>query len=85
MIIPAALWLDPSRSLTRPPIGYDHVGGRVGERDGSRVKAKGLWYKMQAGQAKTKFRGQKRVEASFVLAACACNLIRLPKLLVVSP
>ncbi len=39
------------------------------------------WTKTIAGQAKTKFRGRKRVEASFNLAIIACNLVRLPKLL----
>ena len=33
------------------------------------------------GEAKTRFRGRRRVEASFTLALAAYNLIRLPKLL----
>ena len=37
-----------------------------------------------AGQAKTKFRGQRRVAASFTLAVAAYNLIRPPKLLAAS-
>lgn len=43
------------------------------------------WVKVIAGQAKTKFRGQRRVAASFILAVAAYNLIRLPKLLEASP
>lgn len=43
------------------------------------------WVKTIAGQAKTKFRGQPRVAASFTLAVAAYNLVRLPKLLAASP
>ncbi len=37
------------------------------------------------GKAKTRFRGRRRVEASFTLALAAYNLIRLPKLLAEAP
>lgn len=43
------------------------------------------WVKVIAGQAKTKFRGHRRVAASFVLAIAGYNLIRLPKLLGAAP
>jgi hypothetical protein len=43
------------------------------------------WVKTCAGQAKTKFRGRRRVEASFTLALVACNFARLPRLLAEAP
>ena len=43
------------------------------------------WAKMNAGQAKTRFRGRCRVEASFTLALAAYNLVRLPRLLGACP
>jgi len=39
------------------------------------------WVKTSAGLSKTKFRGQRRVDASFILALAAYNLVRLSKLL----
>ena len=39
--------------------------------------------KIQGGQRQTRFR--RRVEASFVLALAACNLVRWPRLLATSP
>ncbi len=39
------------------------------------------WTKVQGDQAKTKFRGRGRVDASFTLGLAAYNLIRLPRLL----
>ncbi|MHA1565814.1 MAG: IS5/IS1182 family transposase, partial [Alphaproteobacteria bacterium] len=41
--------------------------------------------KIPGGQAKTKFRGRRRVEASFTLGLAAYNLIRLPRLLAQAP
>jgi hypothetical protein len=39
------------------------------------------WIKSSAGLAKVKLRGRDRVDAVFILALAAYNLIRLPKLL----
>jgi hypothetical protein len=39
------------------------------------------WIKSSAGLAKMKLRGRARVDAAFILALAAYNLIRLPKLL----
>ena len=41
------------------------------------------WIKSSAGLAKVKLRGRDRVDAAFMLALAAYNLIRLPKLLMV--
>ncbi len=62
-----------------------HPGYAVSQRCRKRIEEVFGWAKVQAGQAKTHFRGQRRVEASFTLAACAYNLIRLPKLIATSP
>ena len=62
-----------------------HQGYEISQRIRKRIEEVFGWAKVQAGQAKTKFRGRKRVEASFVLAACAFNLVRLPKLLQAAP
>lgn len=62
-----------------------HRGYEISQRIRKRIEEVFGWAKVQAGQAKTKFRGRQRVEASFVLAACAYNLIRLPKLLEAGP
>lgn len=43
------------------------------------------WVKVQGGQRQTRFRGRRRVEASFVLALAACNLARLRRLLAAAP
>ena len=60
----------------RHPPGYD-----LSLRHRKRIEEIFGWTKTIAGQAKTKFRGRRRVEASFTLAVAANNLIRLPKLL----
>ena len=62
-----------------------HPGYEISQRCRKRIEEVFGWAKMQAGQAKTRFRGRQRVEAAFVLAACAFNLIRLPKLIKASP
>jgi len=62
-----------------------HQGYGVSQRRRKRIEEIFGWIKVQAGQSKTKFRGRKRVEASYTLALAACNLMRLPKLLGASP
>ena len=62
-----------------------HAGYDVSLRCRKRIEEIFGWAKTAAGQAKTKFRGRRRVEASFTLALAAYNLIRLPKLLGASP
>jgi len=66
-----------SAKLLTGVAGHKRVRKRIEEIFG--------WAKVQAGQAKTKFRGQRRVEASFILSLAAFNLIRLPKLLGAGP
>jgi len=55
------------------------------QRSRKRIEEIFSWIKTIAGQAKTAFNGQQRVEASFVLSIAAYNLIRLPKLLEAEP
>ena len=62
-----------------------HAGYGISQRCRKRIEEVFGWAKTQAGQAKTRFRGRRRVEASFTLALAAYNLIRLPKLLGASP
>lgn len=62
-----------------------HRGYKISQRHRKRVEELFGWTKVVAGQAKTKFRGRRRVEASFTLAMAACNLMRLPKLLADPP
>ena len=57
-----------------------HVGYAISQCCRKRIEEVFGWAKTQAGLAKTRFRGAKRVEASFTLALAAYNLIRLPKL-----
>jgi len=58
-----------------------HIGYQISGRIRKRIEEIFGWVKVQAGQAKTKFKGRRRVEASFTLAVTASNLMRLPKLL----
>jgi len=58
------------------PRGYE-----TSQRHRKRIEEIFGWVKVQAGQAKTKFKGRRKVNASFTLAVAAYNLIRLPKLL----
>lgn len=58
-----------------------HPGYAVSQIVRKRVEEVFGWTKYAAGQAQTKFRGLKRVGASFTLTLAAYNLIRLPKLL----
>lgn len=62
-----------------------HPGYQISQRVRKRIEEIFGWAKVQAGQAKTKFKGRRRVEASFTLAITASNLMRLPKLLGTSP
>ena len=62
-----------------------HAGYAVSQVCRKRIEEVFGWAKTQAGQAKTRFRGRQRVEASFTLALDAYNLIRLPKLLAEAP
>lgn len=62
-----------------------HAGYQISQRVRKRIEEIFGWAKVQAGQAKTKFRGRRRIEASFTLAITASNLMRLPKLLGASP
>ncbi len=58
-----------------------HAGYAISQCCRKRIEEVYGWTKTQAGFAKTRFRGAKRVGASFTLALAAYNLIRLPKLL----
>ncbi len=62
-----------------------HPGYAVSQRIRKRIEEIFGWVKVQGGQDKTRFRGRRRVEASFTLALAAYNLIRLPKLLAEAP
>lgn len=58
-----------------------HPGYAISQIVRKRIEEIFGWAKSSAGMAKTKFRGTKRVAASFILVLTAYNLIRLPKLL----
>src|SRR5713226_3926254 len=58
-----------------------HAGYAISQCCRKRIEEVFGWAKTQAGLAKTRFRGTRRVEASFTLVLAAYNLIRLPKLL----
>ncbi len=62
-----------------------HAGYGVSQRIRKRIEEIFGWVKVQGGQQKTRFRGRRRVEAAFVLALAAYNLVRLPKLLAEAP
>ena len=62
-----------------------HAGYRTSQRIRKRIEEIFGWVKVQGGQRQTRFRGRGRVEASFVLALAACNLVRLPGLLAAAP
>ena len=62
-----------------------HEGYKVSQRCRKRIEEIFGWVKTQAGLSKTKFRGKRRVDASFTLALAAYNLVRLPKLLAEMP
>jgi transposase len=58
-----------------------HSGYTVSQRMRKRIEESFGWIKTTAGLAKTRHRGLDRVGWMFTLAAAACNLVRLPKLL----
>ena len=60
-----------------------HVGYEISQRCRKRIEEVFGWIKSSAGLAKVKLRGRARVDAAFMLALAAYNLIRLPKLLAV--
>ncbi len=62
-----------------------HAGYAISQRIRKRIEEIFGWVKVQGGQDKTKFRGRRRVEASFTLALAAYNLVRLPRLLAEVP
>ena len=62
-----------------------HPGYGISQRCRKRIEEVFGWAKTSAGQAKTRFRGRRRVEASFTLALAAYNLVRLPRLLAETP
>ena len=62
-----------------------HPGYAISQVIRKRIEEIFGWVKVQGGQQKTRFRGRRRVEASFTLALAACNLIRLPRLLEAPP
>jgi transposase len=59
----------------------EHPGFAVSREKRKLVEKAFAWIKFVAGLRKTKFRGRRRVEWSFQLAASAMNLIRIAKLL----
>ena len=61
------------------------AGYRTSQRIRKRIEEIFGWVMVQGGQRLTRFRGRRRVEASFALALAACNLARLPRLLAASP
>jgi hypothetical protein len=62
-----------------------HPGYLASQRARKRIEEAFAWIKTVAGQAKTSFRGTARVGWAFTLAAAACNLTCLPKLLAALP
>jgi hypothetical protein len=58
-----------------------HDGYDISQRCRKRIEEVFGWIKSSAGLAKVKLRGRDRVDAIFILALAAYNLIRLPKLL----
>jgi transposase len=58
-----------------------HAGYDISQRCRKRIEEVFGWIKSSAGLAKVKLRGCDRVDAAFVLALAAYNLIRLPRLL----
>lgn len=62
-----------------------HAGYGVSLRIRKQIEEAFGWIKTIAGQYKTKFRGRDRVGWAFTFAAAAYDLVRLPKLMAVSP
>jgi transposase len=62
-----------------------HPGYAASQRIRKRIEEAFGWIKTVAGLRKTKLRGLDKVNWAFTFAAAAYNLVRLPKLLAVSP
>lgn len=62
------------------PSEREHPGFHISQRQRKRIEKLFGWMKVVAGLRKTKFRGRRRVDWSFCLAATAANLIRIVKL-----
>jgi len=58
-----------------------HAGYAISQRCRKRIEEVFGWIKASAGLGKIKLRGCARVDAAFIMALAAYNLIRLPKLL----
>jgi DDE family transposase len=59
----------------------NHFGFAISQANRKRVEKSFGWIKVIAGLRKTKFRGRRRVEWMFSLAATALNLMRMAKLM----
>jgi len=62
-----------------------HEGYAQSQRARKRIEEAFGWIKTIAGQVRTRLRGLDRVRWTFMLAAAAYNLIRLPKLIGATP
>jgi transposase len=62
-----------------------HPGYAASQRIRKRIEEAFGWIKTVAGMRKTKLRGLDKVDWAFAFTAAAYNLVRLPKLLAVSP
>jgi hypothetical protein len=58
-----------------------HPGYGASQRVRKRIEEAFGWIKTIGGQSRTKLRGLARVRWSFMFAAAAYNLVRLPRLL----
>jgi len=76
---PSWQWPNWLTSSERGPLGY-----ALSQRKRKLVEKAFAWIKFVAGLRRTKLRGRRRVDWIFRLAAAACNLIRLAKLIPVS-
>ena len=59
----------------------EHPGFGISQGQRKRIEKNFGWIKFAAGLRKTKFRGRRRVEWVFCLAAAAANLVRMVKLI----
>lgn len=59
-----------------------HVGYALSQRRRKQIEEPFGWAKTVGGMAQTVYRGVERVRARFTLTMAACNLARLPRLLV---
>jgi transposase len=63
------------------PSERNHFGFAISQANRKRIEKSFGWIKFIAGLRKTKFRGLRRVNWGFCLAAAAMNLIRMAKLM----